>query len=153
MNVTAFDYGSPVSGLPSLETSRTIGAKVAFAQRSATDVNANKPPVYVYPNPYRGDAGYNAGGFEGRAEERPDDYVRVINFANVPDTCTIRIYTLDGDLVKEIKHAKAVDDPTATHEEWNLITRNQQLVVSGLYYFTVQSEDGTVQIGKLTVIL
>ena len=152
VNVTAFDYGSPVSGLPSLETSRTVGAKIAFAQRSGADVNANKPPVYVYPNPYRGDANYNAAGFEGRASDKAEDYARVINFANVPTKCTIRIYTLDGDLVKEIKHDKAIDDPTATHAEWNLITRNTQLVVSGLYYFTVEAVDGSVQIGKLTVI-
>ena len=31
----------------------------------------------------------------------------------------------------------------------DLITRNTQLAVSGLYYWTVEGDDGSVQIGKL----
>jgi hypothetical protein len=159
VNITAFDYGSPVSGLPSLETSLTIGAKMAYAQNSASEVLAKKPPVYIYPNPYRGDAGYHASGFEGRVDSRPENYVRAVNFANLPPHCTIRIFSLDGDLIKEIQHDKDVSDPTATHAEWNLITRNTQAVVSGLYYWTVEPQDeqgninGEVQIGKLVVIM
>jgi hypothetical protein len=36
---------------------------------------------------------------------------------------------------------------------WDLITRNSQLPVSGLYYWTVEDDKGNVQIGKLVLIL
>ena len=45
------------------------------------------------------------------------------------------------------------DDPLASHASWDLITRNTQLVVSGIYYWTVEDNDGDVQIGKLVVIM
>ncbi|MCK4573594.1 MAG: hypothetical protein KAU36_04440, partial [candidate division Zixibacteria bacterium] len=85
--------------------------------------------------------------------DRPDDRVRAIHFANLPPKCTISIYTIDGDLVREIEHDRDLGDPTAAHDEWNLITRNTQLVVSGLYYWTIESADGSVQIGKLVIIM
>jgi hypothetical protein len=154
INVTAFDYGSPQSGLPSLETSPTIMPVVTYALESIDSVLAKDLEVYVYPNPYRLDAGYRAAGFEGLGQQdRPDDRVRQIHFANLPDTCTIRIYSIDGDLVRELEHAVDRVDPLANHETWDLITRNTQLVVSGLYYWVVESSDGDTQIGKLVFIM
>ncbi len=154
INVTAFDFGSPVSGLPSLETSVSIGSIEAYAQPPADSVLAKDLPVYVYPNPYRIDSDYRGTGFEGRGNaDRPDDRVRAINFTNLPPKCTIRIYSLDGDLINEIKHDKDPADPTATHDQWSLITRNTQLVVSGLYYWTVEAPDGKTQIGKVMIIM
>lgn len=154
INVTAFDYGSPQSGLPSLETSVTLEPVMAYPLGSADELALDDREVYVYPNPYRIDAGYRARGFEGRADDdRPDDRVRAIHFANVPPKCTIRIYTLDGDLVRELHHDRDPADPTATHAQWNMITRNTQLVVSGLYYWTVEDSNGEVQIGKLMIIM
>ena len=69
----------------------------------------------------------------------------------MPAECTIRIYTLDGDLVAEIDHAKLEDDPTAGHDSWDLINRNTQAVVSGIYLFSVESKYGT-QLGKFVII-
>ena len=56
-------------------------------------------------------------------------------------------------MVREIVHNMDSGDPMATHEEWDMITRNTQMVVSGMYYWTVEDEDGDVQIGKLVVIM
>ena len=153
VNVTAFDYGSPQSGLRSLESSVTSGAKMVYPViGGAPDGSGQK--ILVYPNPYRIDGGYRSLGFEGRTEsDRPDDRVRAIHFANLPHRCTIRIYTLDGDLVREIVHDFAPNDPGAGHDQWDLITRNTQLVVSGLYYWSVQAENGEVTIGKLAIIM
>jgi hypothetical protein len=149
VNVTAFDYGSPSSGLPSLETSLTVGAQEVYAQSSWEIIQAQDLAIYVYPNPYRHDGDYRDRGFEGRAEsDLPHDRTREIHFSNLPPVCTIRIFTLDGDLVREFLH----DDGT-THDRWNMITRNTQMVVSGLYYWTVESADGEIQIGKLAIIM
>jgi hypothetical protein len=157
VNVTAFDFGSPQSNLTSLETSITVGAVITYATTSALETaESDELNVYVYPNPYRLDADYRGAGFEGRGldeRDRPDDRVRRIHFANLPATCRISIYTLDGDLVREINHDVPVSDPMANHDSWDLITRNTQLVVSGLYYWTVESSDGRTQVGKLAIIM
>ncbi|MDH4156408.1 MAG: hypothetical protein OEW00_03930 [candidate division Zixibacteria bacterium] len=154
LNVTAFDFGSPSSGLESLETSVTVGSKCAYPHASAAEAEGQKLAVYVYPNPYRVDDDYKLDGFEGRNDfDKHRDRVREIHFVNVPARCVIRIHSLDGDLVREIKHNARSDDPLASHASWDLITRNTQLVVSGIYYWTVEDANGEVQIGKLVVIM
>ncbi len=154
VNVTAFDYGSPQSGLEALETNVTLGAKDAYPLATAKDVQDLDLEVLVYPNPYRIDAGYRGLGFEGRRrQDFPDNRVREIHFANLPAKCVIRIFTIDGDLVREIEHDEDPNDPNASHDSWDLITRNTQMVVSGLYYWTVEDESGEVQIGKLAIIM
>ena len=57
-------------------------------------------------------------------------------------------------MVNEFDHHVDASDPTASHAEWNLITRNTQLVVSGVYYWSVENLDtGDVQVGKLVIIM
>ncbi|HOP08148.1 MAG TPA: hypothetical protein PLF13_12740 [candidate division Zixibacteria bacterium] len=154
INVTAFDYGSPESGLASLETSVTDGAVSVMPYASYDSVVSQGLEVYVYPNPYRSDGDYRSRGFEGRvATDRPSDRTREIHFANLPPRCTIRIFSLDGDLVRQIDHDVSVGEGHDTHAVWNLITRNTQLAVSGLYYWTVEAENGETQIGKLVLIM
>ncbi len=154
INVTAFDFGSPQSGLPSLETSVTVGAKHAYPMITDDETADKDKKVTVWPNPYRIDADYRKLGFEGRTDiDRPNDRVRRIQFGNLPAKCTIRIFTIDGDLVREIEHDIPKSDPNSSHDSWNLITRNTQLVVSGLYYWTVESEDRETQIGKIVIIM
>ena len=149
VNVTAFDYGSPESGLASLETSVTNNAKMIYPQPQWDDIQRENLDVIVYPNPYIMSDDYRDLGYEGRtAQDRPPDRTREIHFANLPPECTIKIFTLDGDLIREIEHTDGTN-----HEIWNLITRNTQMVVSGLYYWTVESEYGDTQIGKLVVIM
>ena len=157
VNVTAFDFGSPASGLPPLESAITLGAQSAYPQLSSEAVANSNAKIYIYPNPYRLDGNYRKVGFEGRKadeETLADDRVRAVNFTNLPPHCTIRIFSIDGDLVREIKHDKDASDPTSTHSEWNLITRNTQLAVSGLYYWTVENKNtGEVEMGKLVLIM
>jgi hypothetical protein len=154
INVTAFDYGSPSSGLDALETNPTVLPAVTYALESADQVLSEGLDVFVYPNPYRLDADYRARGFEGRGElDRPPDRTRAVHFANLPPKCTIRLYSLDGDLIREIQHDVDPSNPLANHDTWDLITRNHQLVVSGIYYWAVEDPNGNAQIGKLAIIL
>ena len=153
VNVTTFDFGSPTSGLAALETNPTNASKVTFPLEFVANVETKGLDVFVYPNPYRADADYRDRGFEGRGfEEFDDDRVRRINFGNLPPECTISIFSLDGDLVREIIHDIDPSDPLASHDTWDLITRNTQTAVSGLYYWTVEEPDGKTQIGKLVII-
>ena len=56
-----------------------------------------------------------------------------------------------GDLVRELDHNYPEGGPEAMHDTWNLITRNTQAAVSGLYYWVVESDQGT-QMGKFVII-
>ncbi len=152
VNVTAFDCGSPNSGLDALETSKSRGAIKFYAPASQAIASGADKKVYVYPNPYRIDSDYRGNGFEGRTESwRPEFRTREVHFANLPARCTIKIYSLDGDHIITLEH-DAPDDPAGSNHSWDMITRNRQLAVTGLYYWVVESPDGRSQIGKFAII-
>lgn len=152
VSVTAFDHGSPKSGLKSLETKPENSFVREFAQPSVDDVAEHGLDVYVLPNPYRIDADYALSGFENRMRDIVDpERARRIHFFNLPAVCKISIYSLDGDLIREINHDYPDGGPGSQHDSWDLITRNSQTVVSGLYYWVVEASDRT-QLGKIVVI-
>jgi hypothetical protein len=154
VNVTAFDFGSPRSNLDALETSKTVGVKEAYSFNSEAEAAGTTDKIYIYPNPYRIDGDYRARGYEGRDEiDRPNYRVRAIHFTNLPPKCTIRIHSIDGDLVREMRHDMDPSDPTSRDHEWDLVTRNTQMIATGLYYWTVELPDGSVQIGKLAILM
>ncbi len=153
VSVTAFDFGSPESGLSSLESSPLSNAVQEFPLVTAAEAKAQKLEVIAYPNPYRSDGNYRADGFEGlEDEDLPDERVHAINFINLPPVCDIHIYSLDGDLVRTVQHNFPQGGPRSMHDKWDLITRNTQLAVSGIYYFVIETPDGATQIGKLALI-
>lgn len=160
--VTAFDFGAPESGLDALESNILTNSKAEFALEGPSDVNAGGPGVIVYPNPYRSDAGYRETGFEGRGRgAQNEERDRRVHFTNLPEEYSIRIFTLDGDLVREVTYPREdrllLDDCTGEsggHDCWNLVTRNGQNAVSGIYYWTVEdTKTGHVQTGKLVLIM
>jgi hypothetical protein len=95
---------------------------------------------------------YNSAGWEDPKRQGIDpERARKITFTNVPDTCVISVWTLDGDLVRSLDHAENPLSSQATVVEWDMITRNTQAVKTGLYIYTVESRFGT-DIGKLVII-
>jgi len=154
VNVTAFDHGSPATDLFPQETPVTLHARSAFPLHNYDAPLSGSDKVYVYPNPYRINEGYRRSyGYEGRGrDDLPDDKVRAIWFANLPPKCTIKIFTIDGDRVRTLEHDTDITDPTYSHQRWDLINRNYQRIVSGLYYWTVETPDGDTQMGKLVII-
>ncbi len=156
ISVSAFDYGSAGLGIGVQETKPMVNMVEAYAVNTAAVVEQRKLQVIAYPNPYRADGNYRnmeGGGFEGRGQEYlPAERTRVIHFINLPHKCTIKIFSLDGDLIREVIHNYPPDSPLSGHDTWDMITRNTQAPVSGIYYFVVDSENGR-QIGKLVLIL
>lgn len=122
------------------------------------------PGVFVFPNPYRVEARWDAG-------RSPRD--KVIWFGGLPSRCAVRIYTLAGDQVLyrefngSVYHTENIRGiwtpdrnpdtgaPTLSGSTfaWDLITDRGQAVASGLYLWTVEDHGGgTVQRGKLLVV-
>jgi len=99
--------------------------------------------VWVVPNPYRAKAGWE------RSPIADDRLTRHLDFMGLPHApCTIRIYTVAGDLVAELHHDGSRGDG---EEPWNLISRNGQDVVSGIYTYRVESSLGS-STGRFVVI-
>ena len=147
--VTAFDMGDPQTGLSPLEASRMVNSTLVYPVDDWNRVQSEDLKVVVFPNPYRIDGGY----VEDKYEPGSGSYDKRLRFVNLPPRCTIRIYTLDGDLVREIDHEKDPGDLSATVDEWNLVSRNTQAVVSGIYLFSVENKDtGENQVGKFVII-
>ncbi|MGB9719897.1 MAG: hypothetical protein ACPL28_00235 [bacterium] len=99
--------------------------------------------VKVVPNPYL-----------LHNEWQQSSLVRRLRFINLPDECTIRIYTLNGDLIKTIVHRAtigSVQGDAGGDAWWDLLTENRQIVASGVYIFHVDSKVGE-QVGKFVVI-
>jgi len=69
-------------------------------------------------------------------------------FANVPPECTIRIYSVSGELVDTIEHLGALDEGKAF---WDLRTKDNMNVAYGLYIFHVEAPEGEY-VGKFAVI-
>jgi hypothetical protein len=150
--VTAFDFGDPVAGLDPLESSPLANTQEVWPINAAEVVKSSRPKPGVYPNPYRLADRYNDDGWEDPARLGLDpERARKITFTNVPDTCTVSIWSLDGDLVRRLDHAENPLSSEATVVVWNIITRNTQAVKTGLYLYTIESRFGT-DIGKLVII-
>jgi hypothetical protein len=94
--------------------------------------------ISVWPNPYYG---YNP-------EER-DALDRRVMFSHLPEEgpATIRIFALDGTLVRTIHH----NDTASQHATWNMKNNFELPVASGMYVAHIETNHGD-KILKLAVI-
>jgi hypothetical protein len=99
---------------------------------------------YVVPNPYVAAASFEPQRFAvmGRGE-------RKIEFRNLPANCTIRIYTLNGELVQTLKHDGNINKG---YIEWNLRNSDQLEIAPGLYIYHVDGGEVGTYIGKFAII-
>ncbi|MDX1740607.1 MAG: helix-turn-helix domain-containing protein, partial [Rhodothermales bacterium] len=100
--------------------------------------------IYVVPNPYVATNELEPRNPFAR-DERGD---RRLYFANLPQECTIRIYTIAGELVDTVEHSSSLDNGKAF---WDLRTKDNMNIAYGLYIFHVDSNEGSF-IGKFAVI-
>lgn len=155
--VTAYDSGDATTNLQSLESS-----KLQTLHRVVPGTVANQNfdrRVGVYPNPY-----YARAYWDGGAERS-----RKLYFNNLPPHAEIRIYTLVGDLIDQFDHDGATYNASdirwfetfsdgsqqlsGGEHAWDLITKKDQAIATGLYLFTVKNKDtGDIQRGKFLVV-
>ena len=138
--------GEGQSGDPGSSFTHTVPAAAAQSAEERALEGAN---IYVYPNPATRDALEEFQEFLPNADDPTGVHVC---FANLPAARnTIKIFTEDGDLVQTVYH-----DGTSGYGQasWNLVSRNGQEIVSGIYLYAVQSQDDRFEdfIGKFVVV-
>lgn len=101
--------------------------------------------VIVVPNPYVNNEYMARWNLH---EDETDPTGEKICFQHLPRDSVVRIYTLSGELVKTLYPDAEVTGGDAC---WNMISRNDQIVVSGVYIYHVDSPVGE-KMGKLVII-
>jgi hypothetical protein len=99
------------------------------------DVDLTK--IRVVPNPYIATSSFELGPTE-----------KQIHFINLPSECTIRIYTISGNLVNTLEHT--LDE--AGTEVYDLRTRYNLELASGNYYYHVTTPNGETHLGRFAVV-
>jgi hypothetical protein len=108
------------------------------------------PQIYVVPNPA---TAQSLDEFSALSPNSEDPTGWRVDFRNLPQARNnIRIFTLSGDLVAEVQHDGRLGNGSAS---WNLVSRNGQQVVSGIYLYSVESEDPSFRtfVGRFTLVL
>ncbi len=98
--------------------------------------------IYVVPNPY---VAYSLSEEPGRAASKRGE--RQLQFRNLPPQCTIRIYTVTGELVQTIKK-----DDSSSLAYWDLLSFEGQRVAYGVYIYHVDVPGVGEKIGRLALI-
>jgi len=80
--------------------------------------------INIVPNPYYGHSAYE--------KTRIDNVVKI---TNLPVQCKIRIYTLNGTLIKTLEK----DNDTQTYVNWDLTNTNNIKIASGLYIIHIDA--------------
>jgi len=99
--------------------------------------------VAVVPNPYPGAASWEPATTQvGRGE-------RLVYFIHLPAVCTIRIYTISGNLVQTLHHSGTLTDG---QEPWNLVSKDGMDISFGVYVFQVDAPGLGTKIGRFAII-
>jgi hypothetical protein len=136
--IAAFDRGTAT--LPSLETGKTVGL---FAEPGPppTGNTVNEDLIRVVPNPFVVKAPWDfKPTSDNPSEER-------LQFQNVPRGAKITVFNLAGDMIIELQQ-----EGEDGFVNWDLITRNTQKVVSGMYLYVVEPVEGDNFIDKFVII-
>ena len=108
-------------------------------------VRASLDDIVVVPNPYVNHEYMARWNLE---PNEADPTGEKVCFQNLPRDAIVRIYSLGGELVQTLYPDAEVVGGDAC---WNMISRNNQIVVSGVYLYHVDSPIGE-QIGKFVII-
>jgi hypothetical protein len=135
----------------SIGTSRPFYADDVFTfvtQGSRIDKELGKSDldrISVVPNPY-----VVTNVLEQLDRQNPRDRgPRRVYFNHLPAECTIRIYTMSGELVNTLQHQSTIDDGK---EYWDLTTKDNFPIAFGVYLFHVDAGELGEKISHFAVI-
>lgn len=98
--------------------------------------------IIVVPNPYISFSATEIAGV--RTGDRDD---RKVQFRNLPERCTIRIYTIVGELIATLDK----NDPS-NFLDWNLLSFESQEIAYGVYIYHVDAPGVGTKIGRLAIL-
>lgn len=124
-----FSVTSQIIRKPNLTDSYRFGIKGGSIDKGV--ISSDITNIKVVPNPYIVTSLYEPEFGELRKEP-----LRQIQFINLPNECTIYIFSLDADLVKTIYHT--AESGTAL---WDLRAEGGREVAAGIYMYVVKTED------------
>lgn len=121
----------------------TFLSKAGYVDPNLAKSQFDEDP-YVVPNPYVGAASFEPQRYavSGRGE-------RKIEFRNLPAGCTIRVYTVTGELVQTLYHDGNINKGIVV---WDLRNRDNLDIAPGLYIYHVDGGSVGTFIGKFAVI-
>lgn len=127
--VCTFDLAGADPGVwePILSFGSTTASAPVFVTVSLVD--GAVPAVYAYPNPYR-----------------PGSGVVGVTFTNLPGDAVVYIYTLSGELVRELP------SPQAGRMSWDAKNTDGASLAAGVYVFIVKDDRGVAGRGKIAII-
>jgi hypothetical protein len=118
-----------------------VGATVRLAYSTVNDIHAatanDLTRVHTVPDPY-----YVTSQFERTTQGK------VIQFVNLPADAIIRIYSSSGILITLLEHHSTTFGGA---ESWNVRSRNNQVVASGVYFYHIESGDAR-RVGRFTLV-
>jgi len=150
--VTTFDRGynieSSTQGLQKIENCLPILGEPYPCRENLVPLKINVETqndlskIFAVPNPYR------TGGSVFTTQNYHNFPDRKVRFVNVPAECTLRIYTVAGDLIWEDQY----NNQTAGNIEWDVKNQSGEEVASGIYVYKIENPNGDHVYGRLIVI-
>jgi hypothetical protein len=123
----------------------TLQDRYFFTIEGSTDKREELKPklreIRVVPNPYVVGSLYEEEFGELRREP-----IRQLKFINLPGQCSIKIFSVAGDLLKTLHH----DERHGT-ETWNLRSEGEREIAPGIYIYVVET-GGEKYINRFAVI-
>lgn len=98
--------------------------------------------VYVIPNPL-----IVTNGLDPNSSDPNGEVTDKLQFVGLTENCTIRIFSYSGQLINTIEHHR-----NTFGNPWYQVSRNNQLLASGVYYFVVEDASGARSHGKFVII-
>ncbi len=107
--------------------------------------NVDLDRIKVVPNPY-----VVANSWEPLNPYANGRGPRELHFIHLPEKCTVRIFNIRGQLVRELEHqAESISDGTLI---WDMQTKDLLDISYGIYIYHVDAGDLGTKIGKFAVI-
>jgi len=118
---------------------------------SVTKAKDELDRIKVVPNPYVVAAAWEPEVEEPTMAQRAvgAEHRRKICFIHLPPKCTIRIFTLSGELVKVIEHDSDTWDGMV---EWDMISKDGMEIAYGIYFYVVDVPGVGTKMGKFAVV-
>ena len=94
--------------------------------------------IKAVPNPYFAHSTYELNQFN-----------KVVKFTHLPARCTIRIFTLAGELIRTLEK----NDGSTSQLSWDIETASALPVASGIYIFHVDAPGIGTHVGKVAIFM